>query len=78
MELRWCITANPAVTVSAVGGPLIRHLGHQASSSSPLSDEKNVTGDGERVRLTAQGRLLSNQVFQEFLKPEIALTSRRA
>ncbi|MGC9222810.1 MAG: radical SAM family heme chaperone HemW [Terracidiphilus sp.] len=28
--------------------------------------------DGERVRLTARGRLISNEVFQEFLLPEIA------
>jgi coproporphyrinogen III oxidase-like Fe-S oxidoreductase len=26
-----------------------------------------VVSDGKRVRLTAQGRLLSNDVFQEFL-----------
>jgi len=43
-----------------------------------LAEDCLLTFDGERVRLTAQGRLLSNQVFQEFLKPEIAVTSRRA
>src|SRR5208282_5236363 len=34
--------------------------------------------DGERARLTATGRLLSNDVFQEFLQQEIAATSRGA
>ncbi len=37
-----------------------------------------LTFDGERVRLTARGRLISNDVFQEFLQPEVAETSRRA
>jgi oxygen-independent coproporphyrinogen-3 oxidase len=32
--------------------------------------------DDERVRLTARGRLISNEVFQEFLQPEIAETRR--
>ncbi|MGA3333626.1 MAG: radical SAM family heme chaperone HemW [Terracidiphilus sp.] len=31
-----------------------------------------LTFDGERVRLTARGRLISNDVFQEFLEPEVA------
>ncbi len=31
-----------------------------------------ITFDGRRVRLTARGRLLSNDVFQEFLEPETA------
>ncbi len=43
-----------------------------------LAEDCLLIFDGERVRLTAQGRLLSNEVFQEFLKPEIAVTSRRA
>jgi oxygen-independent coproporphyrinogen III oxidase len=37
-----------------------------------------LTFDGERVRLTERGRLISNDVFQEFLQPEVAGTSRRA
>ena len=32
-----------------------------------LVEDKLLTSDGETVRLTAQGRLLSNDVFQEFL-----------
>ncbi|MGD0345419.1 MAG: radical SAM family heme chaperone HemW [Terracidiphilus sp.] len=34
--------------------------------------------DGMRVRLSARGRLLSNEVFQEFLQLEAAATSRGA
>jgi oxygen-independent coproporphyrinogen III oxidase len=34
-----------------------------------LADEGLVTSDGRIVRLTAQGRLLSNDVFQQFLEP---------
>ena len=34
-----------------------------------LSERDLLTFDGEIVRLTAQGRLLSNDVFQEFLAP---------
>jgi oxygen-independent coproporphyrinogen-3 oxidase len=33
--------------------------------------------DGARARLTARGRLISNEVFQEFLEPEVAASSRR-
>jgi oxygen-independent coproporphyrinogen-3 oxidase len=33
-----------------------------------LADEGLVTSDGRTVRLTAQGRLLSNDVFQQFLE----------
>jgi oxygen-independent coproporphyrinogen-3 oxidase len=34
--------------------------------------------DGERAWLTARGRLISNDVFQEFLQPVVAETSRGA
>jgi oxygen-independent coproporphyrinogen-3 oxidase len=34
--------------------------------------------DGARAQLTARGRLLSNEVFQEFLQPAVAEASRRA
>jgi oxygen-independent coproporphyrinogen III oxidase len=43
-----------------------------------LTEDGLLTFDGERARLTARGRLISNDVFQEFLQPEIAETSRRA
>ena len=32
-----------------------------------LVNDGLLTFDGERVRLTARGRLISNEVFQEFL-----------
>jgi oxygen-independent coproporphyrinogen-3 oxidase len=35
-----------------------------------LVEEKLLTSDGKTVRLTAQGRLLSNDVFQQFLDME--------
>jgi coproporphyrinogen III oxidase-like Fe-S oxidoreductase len=33
-----------------------------------LAESGLLTSDGETVRLTARGRLLSNDVFQEFLE----------
>jgi oxygen-independent coproporphyrinogen-3 oxidase len=43
-----------------------------------LAKDGLLVFDGGCVRLTARGRLLSNEVFQEFLQPEVAETSRRA
>jgi oxygen-independent coproporphyrinogen III oxidase len=37
-----------------------------------LVDDGLLIFDGERVRLTSRGRLISNDVFQEFLEPEVA------
>jgi len=37
-----------------------------------------LTFDGERMRLTARGRLISNEVFQQFLEPEAAHASHKA
>jgi oxygen-independent coproporphyrinogen-3 oxidase len=36
-----------------------------------LVNDGLLTFDGERVRLTARGRLIANDVFQEFLEPEV-------
>lgn len=41
-----------------------------------LAQDGLLLFDGARARLTARGRLISNDVFQEFLEPEIAETSR--
>jgi oxygen-independent coproporphyrinogen-3 oxidase len=41
-----------------------------------LVDDGLLVADGARVRLTARGRLLSNEVFQEFLEPVAATTAR--
>ena len=51
---------------------------YRASSSSPVVEERNVTGAGVRARLTARGRMILNEVFQEFLQPVVAESSRRA
>ena len=40
-----------------------------------LVNDGLLTDDGARVRLTARGRLLSNDVFQEFLEPTAATTA---
>jgi oxygen-independent coproporphyrinogen-3 oxidase len=37
-----------------------------------LAKDELLVFDGARARLTARGRLLSNEVFQEFLQPETA------
>ncbi len=36
-----------------------------------LAENRLLASDGKTVRLTAQGRLLSNDVFQEFLGQEV-------
>jgi len=41
-----------------------------------MTEDGLLNFDGARARLTARGRLLSNEVFQEFLQPEIAQTTR--
>ena len=43
-----------------------------------LAGDGLLTFDGERVRLTPRGRMISNEVFQEFLQPVVAESSRRA
>jgi oxygen-independent coproporphyrinogen-3 oxidase len=40
-----------------------------------LVDDGLLVADGARVRLTARGRLLSNDVFQEFLESAAATTA---
>jgi oxygen-independent coproporphyrinogen-3 oxidase len=43
-----------------------------------MTEDGLLDFDGTRARLTARGRLISNEVFQEFLQPEIAETGRGA
>jgi oxygen-independent coproporphyrinogen-3 oxidase len=43
-----------------------------------LAEDGLLEFDGEHARLTARGRLISNDVFQEFLQPEVAETSHGA
>ena len=43
-----------------------------------MTEDGLLDFDGTRAQLTARGRLISNEVFQEFLQPEIAETGRGA
>ena len=43
-----------------------------------LATDELLVFDGARARLTARGRMISNEVFQEFLQPVVAESSRRA
>jgi oxygen-independent coproporphyrinogen-3 oxidase len=43
-----------------------------------LAMDEFLVFDGARAQLTPRGRLLSNEVFQDFLQPEVAESSRRA
>jgi oxygen-independent coproporphyrinogen-3 oxidase len=60
---------NAGVSVSALREEFGNQLVARAMETvGPLSERGLLTSDGETVRLTAQGRLLSNDVFQEFLE----------
>ena len=61
---------------------LRREFGHDpVSQAMPtitrLVDEGLLTSDAKTVRLTAQGRLLSNDVFQQFLGLDSTVDSDR-
>jgi oxygen-independent coproporphyrinogen-3 oxidase len=43
-----------------------------------LAEDGLLVFDGARARLTARGRLISNEVFQEFLQSEVVESSRKA
>ncbi len=43
-----------------------------------LAKDELLVFDGARVQLTARGRMISNEVFQEFLQPVVAESTRRA
>jgi oxygen-independent coproporphyrinogen-3 oxidase len=61
---------NAGVAVSALEqefGPEL--VGQAMESVARLVEDGLLTSDGETVRLTARGQLLSNDVFQEFLGP---------
>ncbi len=62
---------NAGVEIAAVErefGPAM--AGPALEAVAPLVEAGLLTSDGQTVRLTAQGQLLSNDVFQEFLGPE--------
>jgi oxygen-independent coproporphyrinogen-3 oxidase len=59
---------------------VVSAFGQQSLDSLALSIAELITDgllqrDGDRVRLTSRGRLLSNEVFQTFLAPSPAPTS---
>ena len=54
-------------------------VAHALEIVAQLTERDLLIFDGETVRLTAQGRLLSNDVFQEFLEianPPVSLAGR--
>jgi oxygen-independent coproporphyrinogen III oxidase len=67
---------NEGVNVDALRQEFGPELVAQAMETvARLVDYGLLTADGARVRLTARGRLLSNDVFQEFLEPAAATTA---
>jgi oxygen-independent coproporphyrinogen-3 oxidase len=69
---------NAGVSVAALEKEFEREMVEPAMEIvARLVQDGLLTFDGETVRLTARGRLISNDVFQEFLQPEVAETSRR-
>ncbi len=72
------LRTNAGVDVAALRAEFGEELFDPAMVAvSRLAEDGLLVFDGERVRLTARGRLLSNEVFQEFLQPEVAASSRR-
>ena len=47
-------------------------VAHALPTVARLVEEGLLTSEGKTIRLTAQGRLLSNEVFQQFLGSESA------
>ncbi len=71
---------NRGVSVSALRREFgNRMVAHALDTVEKLAERNLLTFDGETVRLTPQGRLLSNDVFQEFLEianPPVSLAGR--
>jgi oxygen-independent coproporphyrinogen-3 oxidase len=66
---------NVGVEVAAVErefGPVL--LAAALEAVARLAEDGLMTFDGKTVRLTARGRLLSNDVFQEFLELETGIS----
>jgi len=73
------LRTNAGVEVSALRAEFGEGLVEPAFEMvERLSKDELLVFDGARVRLTARGRLLSNEVFQEFLQLEVAETNRSA
>ena len=64
---------NAGVEISALQREFGREIVEPAMKMvGRLANDELLTFDGERVRLTARGRLISNDVFQEFLIADAA------
>jgi oxygen-independent coproporphyrinogen-3 oxidase len=60
---------NAGVKLAALRGEFGREpVARALEAVTRLKENDLLTSDGKTVRLTAQGRLLSNDVFQEFLE----------
>ena len=69
------LRTNAGVRVSALEGEFGRAMVQPAlDTAARLASGDLLVRDGDSVRLTARGRLISNDVFQEFLAPEPAQT----
>ncbi len=73
------LRTNAGVDVAALRAEFGEELVDPAIETvERLAKDELLVFDGARAQLTARGRLISNEVFQEFLQPEIAELSRRA
>jgi oxygen-independent coproporphyrinogen-3 oxidase len=73
------LRTNAGVDVAALRAEFDEDLLEPALETvKRLAEDGLLVFDGERARLTARGRLISNDVFQEFLQPDFAETSRKA
>ncbi len=70
---------NAGVDVAALEQEFGRELVEPAMETvERLVDDRLLTFDGEQVQLTARGRLISNDVFEEFLEPEAVAAAHEA
>ena len=68
--LRSSLCANPGVSVPALEREFSRAMVQPSlQTAARLVDDGLLARDGDSIRLTPRGRLLSNDVFQEFLAP---------
>jgi oxygen-independent coproporphyrinogen-3 oxidase len=73
------LRTNEGVDVTALRAEFGEELVEPAMETvKRMTEDGLLDFDGARARLTARGRLISNEVFQAFLQPEVAETSRRA
>ena len=73
------LRTNEGVDVTALRAEFGEELVEPAMETvKRMTEDGLLDFDGTRAQLTARGRLISNEVFQAFLQPEVAETSRRA